>query len=99
MIINSIKIGWKEYIINIVRPSQVLKTESDECYGEINYDELVINIRATDKEEQQEATLIHEVLHGVSEMYGLEMNEETVTRLANALYTVLKDNGLKIEKV
>jgi len=32
------------------------------------------------------------VLHGISEMYTLDMSEDLVTKLADALYTVIKDN-------
>lgn len=37
-------------------------------------------------------------MHGIENMYGIELGEEKVDRLGNALYTVLKDNNLEIVK-
>lgn len=97
ILVEKVKIGWKEYEIKLLEPQQTLKTGSGECYGEIFYDEKVIHINKAYDAEQQEATLIHEVLHGIEDMYSLELGEETVTRLAQAIYTFLKDNNLEIK--
>lgn len=96
-LIDKVKIGWKEYGVKLVETQQTLKSGAKECYGEIFYDEKVIHINKSYDVEQQEETLIHEVLHGIEEMYSLELGEETVTRLAQAMYTVLKDNNLEIK--
>ncbi len=96
ILIDKVKIGWKEYKIKLLESQQTLKTGTGECYGEIFYDEKVIHINKAYDVEFQEATLIHEVLHGIEDMYNLELGEETVTRLAQAIYTVLKDNNLEI---
>lgn len=96
ILIDKVKIGWKEYKIKLLESQQTLKTGAGECYGEIFYDEKVIHINKAYDAEFQEVALIHEVLHGVEDMYNLELGEETVTRLAQAIYTVLKDNNLEI---
>lgn len=36
-------------------------------------------------------------LHGTSDMYSLDMSEDLVTRLGNAIYTTLKQNDLEIK--
>lgn len=86
---NRIKIGWKEYDV-VMAPSRL--NSGAELYGQIDYDAGVITLRESSTPDQMRSTLIHETLHAVSEMYGLELEEKLVTDLANALYTVIKDN-------
>lgn len=38
--------------------------------------------------------MLHEIVHGVFDFCGWEQNEESVTRLSNVLYQVLKDNNI-----
>lgn len=91
--IEKIKIGWREYSITKANP---VLNGGDELYGEIDHIKNTITLRAVNTPDEECATLIHEVLHGIDVMYGISMEEEFVERLANALYTVLKDNGLEI---
>lgn len=99
MMPDKIKIGWKEYEVKKAEPNQILFTDGKECYGTISYDDNVILLRSANNENQNKATLIHEVLHGISDMYGLDLEENIVGRLADAIYTTLKCNDFKIEKV
>lgn len=92
---DTLKIGWKNYFIY---PGEEFLNSGDELYGQIDYQKNRILIRASNTQAQSECTLIHEVLHGISDMYGIEMSEETVTRLANALYTMLCDNYCVIRR-
>lgn len=87
-----IKIGWKEYEIEQVDEKGQLIVDAGTCYGEIEYDDQVIRLNKNYGDEQKKATLIHEILHGISNMYTLDMTEDLVTKLANALYIVMKDN-------
>lgn len=92
-----IKIGWKIYKVNVVEPQSTLYGNGDECYGQIDYDKQTIDLRNSNSTEQNEVTLIHEVLHGIGNMYSMDLTEEVVSKLADALYTVVKDNGLEIK--
>ena len=87
-----IKIGHKVFKISY---KEDLYHEGDECYGLIYYDDNVIMINNQYKKGQQEETLIHEILHGISTMYELDLSEEQVTMLAKALYITIKDNKLR----
>ena len=87
---NQIKIGWKTYDVEY---ASAKLNSGEELYGQINYDAGVITIRECSTPDQMKATLIHEVLHGISEMYGMGLEEKLVTDLSNALYTVYKDNN------
>ncbi|PHV72176.1 hypothetical protein CS063_01495 [Sporanaerobium hydrogeniformans] len=96
--IDKVKIGWKTYKVESVEPKQTLFIEGKECYGTIDYDKQQIDLSTTNSNALNEVTLIHEVLHGIEDMYYLDLGEETVKRLAEAIYTVLKDNNLDIVK-
>lgn len=80
-----VKVGWKNY--DVVLTESRLNSGA-ELYGQINYDAQVITLRENSTHDQLCTTLLHEVLHAVSDMYGLGLEED----LANALYTVYKDN-------
>lgn len=86
---NNIKIGWKNYE---VRSAEETLNSGRELYGQIDYQGCVITLRQANTPEQNACTLIHETLHGIADMYGIDLEEETVERLANALYTVWCDN-------
>ncbi|SFE41577.1 hypothetical protein [Peptostreptococcus sp. D1] len=97
---NKIKIGWKEFDIEHIEKEKArLNVVSGDCYGEIHFDKNKIYLNNEFSDEQKQATLIHEVLHGIERMYSIDsLDEDTVTRLGNALYTVLIDNNLEIVK-
>ena len=97
--LDEIKIGWKNYKIIKTNPNHNLIEGGSDCYGEIDYNkrEIYLNELLNDKE-QNKATLIHEILHGISDMYNLELSEDIVSRLGEALYIVLKDNSIKLTK-
>lgn len=90
-----VKIGWKKY--GIVSAGEALNS-GGALYGQIDYDRQTITLRETNTGEQDEETLIHEVLHGISDMYGMEMTEDFVAKLSNVVYTFLKDNNLNLSK-
>lgn len=89
---DKVKIGWKDYKIEHASSESKLTVESGTCYGEIDYNEQIIRLNDKYSEEQKQCTLVHEVLHGISDMYQLNMPEGLVARLADAIYTVVKDN-------
>lgn len=89
-----IKIGWKNYeIIN----KKEIYVDNKECYGCIKYDEEEIHLRNTNSKKQNNATLIHELIHGIDDMYSIGLEEEDVVKLANGIYTLITDNGFTIE--
>lgn len=68
-------------------------------HGACDSDELVISVDSTKPTEQIKNTLLHEILHAVWYVWGLNKpNEEAaVNALANGLQTVFRDNPKLIE--
>jgi len=91
--IDKIKIGWKVYDI---KKSESALNSGDELYGQIDYNTQVITLRAQNSMEQDECTLIHEILHGVDDIYGFGFEEDVVERLSNALYALVVDNRINL---
>lgn len=84
-----VKVLYKEYRIS----EQVnLHDEKGELFGQIQYlpQEIVLNADA--EEEQKKATLVHEIVHALDEMYGIGLKEKQVEKLGTALYMLQKDN-------
>lgn len=84
-----VKVGYKHYK---VKEEQKLHESEAELQGQIRYLEQEIALREDITEESKEATLMHECLHALDEMYGIELSEEQVERLGNALYMFIEDN-------
>ena len=60
--------------------------------GECDSDKQLISVRDGQPPEQEEDTLLHEVLHAIDEAMGLKMKEAQVKGCATGLLAVLKDN-------
>lgn len=84
-----VKILYKEYTVE--EQENIHDGEAD-LYGQIHYlpQRIILNADCSDK--QKEATLLHEVIHGLDEMYGIGLKEKQVDKLGNALYMLIKDN-------
>lgn len=90
----SVRIGGIEYPIVYV---ENLNNGVNLAYGHIDYDNSVIELSDTSGVEHQRRciTLWHEILHGIRNHAGLEIEneEEVVDVLSRGIYQVLQDNG------
>lgn len=90
----SIRIGGVEYAVGY---EENLRMDNRLCKGTIDYLEHRITLSANDATEHQSRcqTLLHEILHGIRDYFGMEIeNEEDVVEMfAKGLYQVLEDNG------
>lgn len=92
----SVRINGVDY--EIIQESPILM-DGVECYGKINFAECTIQLKDKGISEQHKAvTLWHEILHGIIDGSGLELDnkEEIVERLSRGVYQVLQDNGKKL---
>lgn len=69
-----------------------LHDENGGLYGQILYVPERIIINSAGSVEQQKATLLHEVIHALDELYGIGLKEEQVEKLGNAMHMLVKDN-------
>jgi hypothetical protein len=65
---------------------------SDGHNGQISYRKQYIKFDTNEKPTQLNVILLHEVLHGICEVFGVEISEADNDRLANGLSMFLKDN-------
>ena len=89
---NKVKIGYKEY--EIVKKPEVIDLPN-ECYGKIDYDKETIEISDKYSQKQQNATFLHELIHGIFEKLDLDdlrSNEQIVNQVSSTLYEVIIDN-------
>lgn len=71
---------------------QVKMVDTEEYNGKINVNKATIWIRRDLSKQQQEDTLLHEVIHAISSELSLDLTERQVRVLATTLYA----QGLKI---
>lgn len=69
-----------------------LNSDDGICYGRIFHDKREIYLNGDYDEDQQKATLLHEAIHAIDELYGIRISEEQVEQLGNGLYSLIKDN-------
>lgn len=84
-----ISILYKDYR---VIQEQNIHNGSDDLYGQIDYCSQVIRIDEQYSAEQKKATLIHEIIHGLDDMYQIGLGEKKVSKLGVAFYQLIKDN-------
>ena len=93
----SIRIAGVEYKVSI-EPN--LMKGATAAYGHIDYKNSIIELSDTVGTEHQKRCLIlwHEILHGIRENNGMEIeNEEAVVDMfAKGIYQVLQDNGARL---
>lgn len=93
----SVRIAGVEYAVLYVPH---LNNGVNLAYGHIDYEKSVIELSATIGTEYQKMckTLWHEILHGIIENNGMEVeNEEAVVDMfAKGIYQVLQDNGARL---
>lgn len=93
----SVRIAGVEYKVVIV-PN--LMNGPTAAYGHIDYENSVISLSDTFGTEHQKrcVILLHEILHGIRENNGMEIEneEEVVNMFAKGIYQVLQDNGKRL---
>lgn len=90
-----IKIGYRNYEIIETVVNDTLIDGGQRCYGQVYYDEEKIYLNA---ENCDPTTLLHEVLHAISEMYNIGLEERQVEMLSKGLYITAIDNDLTLKE-
>lgn len=92
----SVRIHGVEYKVTFV-PN--LMCGANVAYGHIDYENSVIELSDTFGVEHQKRCQIlwHEILHGIREANGMEIEneEEIVNMFAKGIYQVIQDNGTR----
>ena len=94
---DSVRIGGVEYKVFDNQPS--LSDGESLLYGQIDYRESTIRLSDLCEGHQMKCiTLLHEILHGIRNHAGLEVEneEDVVDMFARGLYQVLQDNGRRL---
>lgn len=94
--VNEVKIGWKIFDIYESEPCE---SGGDLVYGYIDHYNSKIFLKQNMDKNQYKVTFLHEILHGIDDIYCFNFSEQTIKRLANCLYEVIKDNAELFKKV
>lgn len=93
----SVRIAGVEYEVVIV---PALMNDNVAAYGHIDYENSRIELSDSFGVEHQKRCRIlwHEILHGIREASGLEIEDEerVVEMFARGIYQVLQDNGARL---
>ncbi|MFA5423126.1 MAG: hypothetical protein WC374_04650 [Phycisphaerae bacterium] len=83
-----VKIGGITYDVQTVE--QI--SSAPERVGERNTAFTRIQLRASQSKQSKEVTFLHEVIHGMGDVLGKDLDEELTEGLAQMLYQVIGDN-------
>lgn len=86
----SVSILYKDYAIGT--ENHMRDDNGAELYGKINYLDQTITLSNASSLEQKKATLIHELIHGIDDMYSIGLKEKQVEKLGNGVYMLIRDN-------
>lgn len=93
----SVRIGGVEYPVVYVTN---LNDGVNMAYGHIDFENCVIELSETCGTAHEKRCLIlwHEILHGIRQHSGIEVEneEEVVDMFARGIYQVLQDNGRRL---
>ena len=84
-----VKVLYKNYQVKQV---ENLHNGANDLYGQIDYNSETISLRSDSSEEQKRATLVHEMVHALDEIFIIGLKEKQVEKLGNALYALIRDN-------
>lgn len=87
---DKVKIGFKNYEVNMV-DGDVTEGNSV-CYGVIHFDDGIIDISKKYSRDMQECSLIHECVHGIDDIFGIDLSEDQIIKLGKGIYGFIKDN-------
>lgn len=85
----TVKVLYKEYK---VEQEENIHDEDGDLYGQVRFLEEIIVLNAAASDRTKEATLVHELVHALDDMYRINLEEEQVEKLGNALYMLISDN-------
>ena len=83
-----LKIGPHEYTTSFNHEIRL----KDSCSGYINYRLKTIELDPVEGQSERQVILLHEVIHGISEVFNVEISEPDTDRIANGLAMFLRDN-------
>lgn len=87
---DKVKIGFKDYKVNKVGHEVI--SDNQVCYGEIQYDNGVINLSTINSKDMQNCALIHECVHGIDDIFDIGLSEDKIIKLGKGMYEFIKDN-------
>lgn len=90
---NEIKIGGIEYKVELI-DENIDDIHNAEFIGRVLFKEQKIKILNSYPVEKKFKTLLHEIIHILSEDLKIGIEEENICRLEAGLFQVLKDNKL-----
>jgi len=97
MLPKKVKISGIDYHVEIAEQRNT--HEGNVLQGEIVYGDATIYINEQQNEQMKEATLLHEIVHGILYHMGSELNdnEKFVEGFSSGLHQVFRDNKLTFE--
>ena len=87
---DSVNILFKKY--TVCRDNNMRDDKGNLLYGQIDHIEQLITLNEDAGLEQQKATLMHEMVHGLDNLYSIGLKEKQVEKLGTALYMLVRDN-------
>lgn len=91
-----VKVGWKTYEVKFCPGPELNKEGDGEVYGYSHDGTREIVVSEAWERDQQQSTLIHELIHAVDRYAGMRLEEAQILALGNTLFAAWRDSpGLR----
>lgn len=87
---STVKIG--PLIYRVVEIPDLQGDANEYLYGHCRYVDQEMRLDANMTPERKRLVLIHEALHAIEDLRGLDLGEKTIITLGTAIYELLRDN-------
>lgn len=84
-----VTIGYEEFVV--VQKDEIYH-EGKRVNGAIDSDTCEISIESKTSNDKKQHIFIHEVVHGIADLYHLDLTEDEVDLLALGLFNLKRDN-------
>ena len=91
-----IKLGPIAYAVEFI--SNLTSKDGKDLAGEIDYDLHVIRVESLSSFERKQLILWHETMHGIADLYGIDLSEQDVATLSTVTMQAIRDNPILIKK-
>jgi hypothetical protein len=90
----SIKISGLDYIVNFKN-----NEEMGGLIGSADFNKQEININSTHTAQTKQIAIFHEILHLLSDSYGIHLTEEEVKIITHSFVALLRDNPTLVNDI
>ena len=86
-------------VYKVHKQNTIIEDGNEVRFGDASFGNQSIRIATRYPYSKQLHTLLHEIFHGITDEYQIEVDEKTLSVLSNAVYALIVDNKQMIRDI